>query len=155
MSRKSLGTIVVLHGPNLDRLGAREPRWYGSDTLEAINGEIRALAAELGFDVEIRQTNIEGEMIETIHREGSGAAGVVINAGAWTHTSVAIRDAVTALECPVVEVHLSNVYARESFRHRSVLEDIVTGKILGFGKESYLLAIRAIRAAVERKGPTS
>jgi len=145
---------VVLHGPNLDRLGVREPEWYGSDTLDQINGEIRDLASGLGYGTKFFQTNLEGEMIDYIHDEGMSASGVVINAGAWTHTSFAIRDAVENIPGPVVEVHLSNVYAREKFRHQSVLEDIVTGKILGFGKESYLLAIRAIDAIHGRKKKT-
>ena len=140
----------MLHGPNLDRLGARDPKWYGTDTLAIIDADLESLANELGFEARTFQTNVEGEMIERLHAIGDDCAGVVINAGAWTHTSIAIRDAVAQVPCPVVEVHLSNVYAREAFRHRSVLEDLVVGKILGFGKESYLLAIRALASRHER-----
>ena len=150
MNAKRQGTIVVLHGPNLDLLGTRDPEWYGTDTLEGINGEIRDLAREFGYEAALFQTNGVGSMMEKIPTAGGGAAGIVINAGAWTHTSYAIRDAIARVGCPVVEVHLSNVYARESFRHKSVLEDIVAGKILGFGKESYLLAVRAIDALNRR-----
>lgn len=141
--------IVVLHGPNLDRLGAREPEIYGTETLESINGEIRALAGSLGYETTIRQTDSEGEMIEFV-RAAEGSAGLVLNAGAWTHSSSGLREAVRELRIPVIEVHLSNVYARESFRRRSVVEDLVAGKILGFGKESYLLAVRAIDALRKR-----
>ncbi len=142
--------LAILHGPNLDRLGERDPKWYGSDTLAIINAEIESLARELGFGTQTFQTNVEGEMIDRLHAIESQCAGVIINAGAWTHTSIAIRDAVSQLPCPVVEVHLSNVYAREPFRHKSVLEDIVVGKILGFGKDSYLLAVRALASRHER-----
>ena len=150
MNAKNQGTIVVLHGPNLDLLGTRDPEWYGTDTLEGINGEIRALAGEFGYETDLFQTNVEGEMIDRILEAGAGSAGIVINAGAWTHTSHGVRDAIARVDCPVIEVHLSNVYAREKFRHKSVLEDIVAGKILGFGKESYLLAVRAIDALNRR-----
>ncbi|MFH1679646.1 MAG: type II 3-dehydroquinate dehydratase [Candidatus Eisenbacteria bacterium] len=151
MAGRSAGKITVLHGPNLDRLGTREPEIYGTETLECIDREIRALAESLGYDIEIRQTNHEGEMIEHLHRAGDDSVGIVLNAGAWTHTSLALRDAVRAAPVPVVEVHLSNVYARESFRRRSVIEDLVAGKILGFGKDSYLLAVRAIDALRAKK----
>ncbi len=136
--------ITVLHGPNLDRLGTREPEIYGADTLESMDGEIRELAASLGYEALTRQTNSEGEMIGWIHRAAEDSIGLILNAGAWTHTSYALRDAVAVFPHPMVEVHLSNVYAREPFRHRSVIEDLVVGKILGFGKQSYLLAVRAI-----------
>lgn len=155
MSVDNPSTLLVLHGPNLNRLGTRDPEWYGTDTLESINGEIEALAAERGYKTKFFQSNVEGEMIDFLQKQGGGAAGVIINAGAWTHTSYALRDAVDNLTVPIVEVHLSNVYAREKFRHKSVLEDIVTGKILGFGKESYLLAVRAIDALHGRKNQTS
>lgn len=138
------GRITVLHGPNLDRLGTREPEIYGVDTLESIDGEIRELAVSLGYEALTRQTNSEGEMIEWVHRAAEDSIGLILNAGAWTHTSYALRDAVSVFPHPVVEVHLSNVYARETFRHRSVIEDLVVGKILGFGKQSYLLAVRAV-----------
>ncbi len=154
MSERKKGTIAVLHGPNLDRLGSRDPRWYGTATLATINEEIRDLATSLGYGTEIHQTNIEREMIDRIHAAGNASVGIIMNAGAWTHTSHAIRDAVSQVTCPVIEVHLSNVYAREKFRHVSVLEDLVAGKILGFGKESYLLGIRAISSLHEGREQT-
>ncbi len=150
MTGRAAGTISVLHGPNLDLLGSREPEIYGAETLDSINNDIRSLAASLGYEADIHQTNHEGEMIALLQRAGESSVGVVLNAGAWTHTSYALRDAVAALSCPVVEVHLSNVYAREEFRRYSVIEDLVVGKVLGFGKESYLLALRAIDALLRR-----
>ncbi|MBM3320974.1 MAG: 3-dehydroquinate dehydratase [Candidatus Eisenbacteria bacterium] len=151
MAGGSAGKITVLHGPNLDRLGAREPEIYGTETLEIVNREIRSLAESLGYTVEIRQTNQEAEMIEHLLRADGDSVGIVLNAGAWTHTSLALREAVRGLRVPAIEVHLSNVYAREPFRRTSVIEDLVAGKILGFGKESYLLALRAIDALHRRK----
>ncbi|MFH1278349.1 MAG: type II 3-dehydroquinate dehydratase [Candidatus Eisenbacteria bacterium] len=152
MTEPGTRRITVLHGPNLDLLGTREPEIYGRDTLETIDREIRDLARSLGWEAETHQTNDEGEMIGLLHRAGEEAAGIILNAGAWTHTSYALRDAVASARPPVIEVHLSNVYAREEFRHRSVIEDLVAGKILGFGKESYLLAVRAIVALLGRNG---
>ena len=134
----------MLHGPDLDRLGTREPGIYGRETLDEINGEIRTLIVSLGYEADIHQTNREEEMVDLLRERGDGCAGIILNAGAWTHSSDTVRGAVASVRCPVIEVHLSNVYARESFRHRSVIEDLVAGKILGFGKESYLLAVRAI-----------
>ena len=134
--------LAVLHGPNLNLLGTREPKFYGSDTLENINESITQLGEELGFQVSFIQSNHEGTLVDWIQK--IDADGLVVNAAAYTHTSVAIRDALIARNIPFVEVHMSNVYARESFRHHSYLHDIAIGVICGFGVNSYLLGLRAI-----------
>ena len=126
-------------------LGRRDPACYGTATLAEIDERLRALALELGAEVECFQTNSEGEMCERIHRAHiDGVDGVVINAGAWTHYSLAIRDALEMLTAPVVEVHMSNIHAREEFRHHSVLAEVAKGQICGFGPQSYLLGLRAV-----------
>ena len=134
--------VAVLHGPNLNLLGTREPKFYGSDTLENINESITQLGEELGFQVSFIQSNHEGTLVDWIQQ--IDADGLVVNAAAYTHTSVVIRDALIARNLPFVEVHMSNVYARESFRHHSYLHDIAIGVICGFGVNSYLLGLRAI-----------
>lgn len=136
--------VLVLHGVNLDMFGKRDPAVYGTTTLAEINDGLVALGQELGAAVETFQTNSEGDMCERIHAaHGDGTAAVVINAGAWTHYSYAIRDALAILAVPIVEVHMSNVHAREAFRDRSVFAELVRGQIAGFGVESYLLGLRA------------
>jgi 3-dehydroquinate dehydratase-2 len=135
--------ILVLHGPNLNLLGKREPGVYGTGTLDEINGRLMALAAELGVEVSIFQSNHEGELVQKIHDAMNVYDAVVINPGAYTHTSVAIRDAIAATGVPAVEVHLSNIYRREDFRHHSFISGVAVGQISGFGAESYLLALRA------------
>jgi 3-dehydroquinate dehydratase-2 len=137
--------VLVLHGPNLNMLGHREQDVYGSDTLAEVNAALYTLAAELGLDLRIVQSNHEGALVDEIQRAMEWADGIVINAGAYTHTSYAIRDAVAAVALPTVEVHLSRIYAREKFRHHSVLAPVCVGQISGFGKGSYLLGIRALR----------
>lgn len=140
--------ILVLHGINLDMFGKRDPAHYGTVTLAEIDRRLDALARELGAQVECFQTNVEGAMCERIHRAHAEAvAGVVINAGAWTHYSYGIRDALAILEVPVIEVHMSNIHAREAFRHHSVIAAIARGQIAGFGVDSYLLGLRAAVAA--------
>jgi 3-dehydroquinate dehydratase-2 len=140
--------ILVLHGINLDMFGRRDPKQYGSATLAEIDGALGALAEQLGCRVECFQTNHEGDMCERIHRaHGEGVQAVVVNAGAWTHYSYGIRDALAILSVPIVEVHMSNIHAREPFRHTSVFADIVKGQITGFGVDSYLLGLRAAVAA--------
>jgi 3-dehydroquinate dehydratase-2 len=140
----------VLHGPNLNLLGAREPEIYGHDTLEAIDRELAKLGRDLGAAVESRQTNREGELVEWIQSAPSGFDGVLVNPGAYTHTSIAVRDAVAAAGLPAVEVHLSNPWAREGFRHTTYLEGVVAGRVAGFGKESYLLALRGLLGILEK-----
>lgn len=140
--------ILVLHGINLDQFGKRDPQHYGSVTLAEIDTRLQALARELGVEVECFQTNHEGALAERIHRaHAERADAVVINAGAWTHYSWGLRDALAILACPIVEVHLSNIHAREPWRHRSVFAEIVRGQICGFGADSYLLGLRAAVAA--------
>lgn len=136
--------ILVIHGPNLNLLGTREPALYGSQTLADINSALEVLAAELGIQLSIMQSNHEGAIVEAIQGAQGDCNGIVINPAAYTHTSVAIRDAITAVALPVVEVHLSNVHAREEFRSRSHIAPVAVGQISGFGAESYLLGLRAI-----------
>ena len=141
--------VLVLHGVNLNMFGKRDPATYGTATLAEIDARLNALAAELGVEVECYQTNHEGEMAERIHAAHTdGTAAVLINAGAWTHYSYGIRDALAILKCPIVEVHMSNIHAREEFRHHSVIAPLARGQIAGFGVDSYLLALRAAVAAV-------
>lgn len=136
--------ILVLHGPNLNLLGSREPEIYGRDTLADIDARLEALAKDLGVAVEARQSNHEGELVTWIQQAGAeGFRAVIINAGAYTHTSVALRDALTASGLPAIEVHLSNIHKREEFRRTSLISEVVVGQIAGFGPQSYLLALRA------------
>ncbi|MBI2998505.1 MAG: type II 3-dehydroquinate dehydratase [Deltaproteobacteria bacterium] len=135
--------ILVLHGPNLNLLGRRQPEIYGRLTLEQINRKIRALARELGVEVEIRQSNNEGELVGWIQESSGRCSAIVINAAAYTHSSVALRDALTAVGIPAVEVHISNIYKREEFRRSSLIAEAVVGQIAGFGVQSYLLGLRA------------
>lgn len=141
--------VLVLHGINLNMFGKRDPAQYGTVTLAQIDAQLVALGAELGTQVECFQSNHEGAMAERIHAaHGEGVDAVVINAGAWTHYSYGLRDALAILKCPIVEVHMSNVHAREAFRHVSVFSEIVRGQICGFGADSYLLGLRAaVKAA--------
>ena len=145
--------ILMLHGINHDMFGKRDPKQYGTITLAQIDAQLQALGQKLGADVTCFQTNHEGAMCERIHeafREGMDA--VLINAGAWTHYSYGIRDALAILTCPIVELHMSNIHAREAFRHQSVFAEIVKGQICGFGVDSYLLALRAAVSAVAAAG---
>lgn len=137
-------SILILHGPNLNLLGMREPEVYGNFTLEDINEELISCGRDLGVRVRCFQSNSEGELIDALHDARNWAAGAVFNPGAYTHTSVALRDAISAIEIPVVEVHLTNVYAREEFRHQSLLAPVCLGKITGFGWRSYLLGLQAV-----------
>jgi len=135
--------ILMLHGINHNMFGKRDPRQYGTITLNQINEQLAELGQELGATVETFQTNHEGAMVERIHQSYfEQVDGVLINAGAWTHYSYGLRDALAILTCPIVELHMSNIHAREEFRHKSVLAEIVQGQIAGFGVDSYLLALR-------------
>ncbi len=142
--------ILVLHGPNLNLLGIREPGIYGSCTLKEINDEITVLAATLGVSVDFMQSNHEGVLIDAIQAARSGYDGILINPAAFTHTSIAIRDALSAVAIPVVEVHLSNIHSREEFRAHSYIAPVAVGQISGFGKESYLLGLRAIFSQIKK-----
>lgn len=145
--------ILMLHGINHDMFGKRDPKQYGTVTLAQIDQQLHTLGRELGAQVESFQTNHEGAMCERIHQAYSdGVSAVLINAGAWTHYSYGIRDALAILTCPVVELHMSNIHAREAFRHQSVFAEIVLGQICGFGVDSYLLALRAAVSACSRRG---
>ncbi|HSX75743.1 MAG TPA: type II 3-dehydroquinate dehydratase [Shinella sp.] len=137
-------TLFVLNGPNLNALGKREPGIYGGHTLSDIEALCKAEGEKLGFAVDFRQSNHEGDLVDWIHEGGDTAAGIAINAGAYTHTSIALHDAIRAIKVPVVELHLSNVHAREEFRHRSMIAPAVKGVICGFGAHSYILALQAL-----------
>lgn len=140
-------SILVIHGPNLNLLGTRETGIYGDVTLEQINAQVHALAASLGATAECLQSNSEGDIVSAIHSAQGKHNGLLINPGAYTHTSVAIRDAIAGTALPCVEVHLSNIYAREEFRQHSFIAPVAKGQISGFGPNSYLLGLRALLSA--------
>jgi 3-dehydroquinate dehydratase-2 len=145
--------VYVLNGPNLNLLGTREPQTYGHATLKDVETLAREAAARHKLDIEFRQTNHEGELVDWIHEaQAKGAAGIVLNAGAYTHTSVALRDAVAAVSVPVIEVHISNVFAREDFRHLSHIAPVAKGTLCGFGIAGYGLAISGLAAIFDTKG---
>lgn len=142
-------SILVLNGPNLNLLGVREPKTYGSDTLADIEEACLERAAALDLSLDFRQSNHEGQLVDWIQEARESADGIIINAGAYTHTSVAILDALRACELPIVEVHLSNIFAREAYRHHSYISSVAKGVICGFGAQSYILALDAIAYLLE------
>lgn len=145
--------IHVIHGPNLDLLGVREPALYGQHSLDEINQQLAAEAERLGVELTIVQTNHEGGIVDAIHEAFRSADAIVINPAGHTHTSVVIRDAIEAVRLPTVEVHLSNVHAREAFRRRSLIAEVCAGQISGFGGMSYLLGLRAVTYLVQQGAP--
>ena len=144
--KSSAKPVFVLNGPNLNLLGQREPEIYGRTTLADIEKQVRAKAKVLGLTADCRQSNHEGELVDWIHEAREGACGVILNAGAYSHTSIAIHDALAALDIPVIEVHISNVYKRESFRHHSTISSVATGVICGLGTIGYDLALEAVKS---------
>ncbi|EEG29070.1 3-dehydroquinate dehydratase, type II [[Clostridium] methylpentosum DSM 5476] len=140
--------VIVIHGPNINLLGVRETSIYGKESFQSVNEQISHHAAELGLDCEIFQSNHEGELIDIIQQAGSEFDGIVINAGAYTHYSIAIRDAIASVKIPCIEVHCSNIHNREEFRRTSVIAPVCAGQIAGFGKYSYLLGLYAIKELI-------
>jgi 3-dehydroquinate dehydratase II len=150
MASNILPRVLVLHGPNLNMLGQREPQIYGRTTLADIDTMLVSLGKELGVEVETFQSNIEGELVTKIQQARGQCAALIMNAGAYTHTSVALLDAVLASDLPLVEVHLSNLYKREEFRHHSYLARAAVGQICGFGADSYVLGLRAAAGIIKK-----
>jgi 3-dehydroquinate dehydratase II len=142
--------ILVLNGPNLNLLGKRQPEIYGTLTLAQIEQRIRALAKELGIEIEVRQSNSEGELVTWIQEAANKFGAIVINPAAYTHTSLAMRDAVSAVGIPTVEIHISNIHKREPFRHHSFIAEVAVGQIAGFGVDSYLLGLRAAADLIQK-----
>ncbi len=143
-----MASVLVLNGPNLNLLGTRRPEVYGTATLADVERLCRTTAGELGLDVDFRQSNHEGVLVDAIHEARGTHIGIVLNAGAYTHTSVALHDAVEAVELPVIEVHISNVHRREAFRHRSYISPVAAGIIVGFGVDGYALAVRGLHQLI-------
>lgn len=142
-------TVFVLNGPNLNMLGKREPGIYGGKTLKDIEQDCRAAGDTLGLSVDFRQSNHEGSLVDWLHEADERALGVAFNAGAYTHTSIALQDAIRAISIPVIEVHISNVHAREEFRHHSMIAPACKGVICGFGPTSYILALHALKSITD------
>jgi len=151
MSDMAEKTLLILNGPNLNLLGTREPETYGTVTLAQIEAEAAACANALGYELDFRQTNLEGTLVDWVQEAETGAAGIILNAAAYTHTSVALHDAVAAISKPVIEVHLSNIFARETYRHHSYISDVAAGVICGFGAHGYILAIDALKSMLRHQ----
>ncbi len=147
--------VLVLNGPNLNLLGAREPQIYGRDTLADIERRLADHAAGHGFAVDFRQTNAEAQLVDWVQESRGSAAGLIVNAGAYTHTSIALLDALRSIEVPIVEVHLSNIFRREDFRRQSYVSQAAHGVISGFGGKSYILALDALAALLEAAAPAA
>lgn len=145
-----MNSILVLNGPNLNLLGTRQPEVYGSTTLAMVEQDCQAHGASVGLTVVCAQSNHEGVLIDAIHAAKGTHKGIILNAGAFTHTSIALMDAIASVELPVIEVHLSNIHAREAFRHRSYIAPVAVGQIAGFGAHSYILAIDALVAHLDK-----
>ena len=143
--------IIIINGPNLNLLGEREQSQYGSDTFEQLKEKCLKKTKEIGLEVNFTQSNLEGEMVNIIQKARKEYAGMIINAAGFTHTSVAIRDALTLFKKPIIELHISNIYKREEFRHKSLISDIATGGIFGLGSEGYILAIISIQKIIENE----
>jgi 3-dehydroquinate dehydratase-2 len=141
--------ILVIHGPNLNMLGQREPEIYGDQSLNDINAQLNKLGGELGLEMETFQSNSEGEIVTRIQQSLGACDGILINPAAYTHTSIAIRDALSLLDIPVVEIHLSNINKREPFRHKSLIADIVAARVAGFGAQGYLLALQGLAGLID------
>jgi 3-dehydroquinate dehydratase-2 len=144
--------VLVIHGPNLNLLGKREPHIYGHQSLEEIDGQIKKLGQQLGIEIRTFQSNHEGVIVDEIQQAVGKYEGIIINPAAYTHTSIAIRDALAMLDIPVIEIHLSNINKRESFRHESKIADIVSARIAGFGSYGYLLALEGLSRMIDREG---
>ncbi len=143
--------ILILNGPNLNLLGSRQPEVYGKTTLKDIQLACEKRGEQYGFEIDFRQSNVEGEMVDWLHEAKSTCLGVVLNAGAYTHTSIALMDAISSIELPVVEVHLSNIHAREEFRHKSFISKVALGQICGFGAIGYEMALEALNSHFDNK----
>lgn len=155
VTRRSAFRVLVLHGPNLNLLGQREPGLYGQVSLEEINAALQDLAAARGAELRIVQSNHEGTLIDTLHEARGWADGVLINPGGYTHTSVALRDAIAAVGLPTVEVHLTHIYTREGFRRRSLIAPVCMGQVCGFGWRSYLLGLQGLLEWLESQGASA
>jgi 3-dehydroquinate dehydratase II len=154
-SNTSLRQVLVVHGPNLNMLGMREPEIYGRTRLVEIDDQMKSLGSRLGLQVQSFQSNHEGAIVDQLQSQIGILQGLIINPAAYTHTSIAIRDALSMLSIPMIEVHLSNIHKRESFRHRSLMADVVTGQIVGLGVNGYFLALQALAELMEAVPPSS
>ena len=146
---KNAKKVLVIHGPNLNLLGTREPEIYGKTTLDEINSSLEELGSRLGLKVEIFQSNHEGAIVDKIQQAVSVKKGLIINPAAYTHTSIAIRDALVMLDIPIIEIHISNIYKREPFRHQTLIGDVVTAQIKGFGVQGYTMALEALEKMIK------